>query len=110
MNDHNEAQTYGIGIKELWSVRPEVHRPGRIEHTVGWPLPVSLTIATKGTYINDISQLGSGVHLLFDTRFKGEFKAAILRLVFDIVRGHQKKEVMLVSAFSEPPPPSVTLK
>ncbi|MDR3438166.1 electron transfer flavoprotein-ubiquinone oxidoreductase [Telmatospirillum sp.] len=31
-------QTYGIGIKELWEVDPSQHRPGRIEHTVGWPL------------------------------------------------------------------------
>jgi len=34
-----EKQIYGIGIKELWQVRPEIHSPGRIEHTVGWPLP-----------------------------------------------------------------------
>jgi len=31
-------QTYGIGIKELWEVAPENHAPGRIVHTVGWPL------------------------------------------------------------------------
>jgi electron-transferring-flavoprotein dehydrogenase len=31
-------QTYGIGLKELWEVVPEKHRPGRIVHTVGWPL------------------------------------------------------------------------
>ncbi len=33
-----EAQTYGIGIKELWQVAPENHRPGLVVHTVGWPL------------------------------------------------------------------------
>ncbi|MBT4770537.1 MAG: NAD(P)/FAD-dependent oxidoreductase, partial [Rhodospirillaceae bacterium] len=33
-----EPQTYGIGIKELWEVAPENHAPGRIVHTVGWPL------------------------------------------------------------------------
>lgn len=31
-------QTYGLGIKEVWEVLPEHHRPGRIEHMVGWPL------------------------------------------------------------------------
>ena len=30
-------QTYGIGIKELWEIPKENHRPGLIEHTVGWP-------------------------------------------------------------------------
>lgn len=33
-----DPQTYGLGIKELWEVRPEVHRPGRVIHTVGWPM------------------------------------------------------------------------
>ncbi|PPQ34814.1 electron transfer flavoprotein-ubiquinone oxidoreductase [Rhodopila globiformis] len=33
-----EPQTYGIGIKELWEVPPAVHKPGLIEHALGWPL------------------------------------------------------------------------
>ena len=33
-----DPQTYGIGIKELWEVRPEVHQQGLTLHTVGWPL------------------------------------------------------------------------
>jgi electron-transferring-flavoprotein dehydrogenase len=31
-------QTYGLGVKELWEVDPAKHHPGRIVHTVGWPL------------------------------------------------------------------------
>lgn len=33
-----EPQSYGIGLKELWEVDPALHKPGRVEHTVGWPL------------------------------------------------------------------------
>ena len=33
-----DPQTYGIGLKELWEVRPEHHRPGLVTHTAGWPL------------------------------------------------------------------------
>jgi len=33
-----QPQTYGLGLKELWEVPPERHEPGRVEHTVGWPL------------------------------------------------------------------------
>ena len=33
-----DPQTYAIGIKELWEVAPEQHRPGRVVHTIGWPL------------------------------------------------------------------------
>jgi electron-transferring-flavoprotein dehydrogenase len=31
-------QHYGIGIKELWDIPPEKHKPGRVIHTQGWPL------------------------------------------------------------------------
>ena len=33
-----EPQTYGIGIKELWEVNSEKHKPGLVQHTFGWPL------------------------------------------------------------------------
>ena len=33
-----EVQKFGIGIKELWQVEPEKHRPGYVQHTLGWPL------------------------------------------------------------------------
>ena len=33
-----ETQTYGIGIKELWEVPPETHRPGLVIHSIGWPV------------------------------------------------------------------------
>ncbi|WP_374244097.1 electron transfer flavoprotein-ubiquinone oxidoreductase [Zoogloea sp.] len=38
LRDGADPQTYGIGIKELWEVRPEVHKPGFTMHTVGWPV------------------------------------------------------------------------
>ena len=33
-----EPQKYGIGIKEVWEVSPEQHRPGLVQHSFGWPL------------------------------------------------------------------------
>ncbi|MET1046312.1 MAG: electron transfer flavoprotein-ubiquinone oxidoreductase [Hyphomicrobium sp.] len=36
-NGH-EPQKYGIGLKELWQVAPEKHRPGYVQHSFGWPL------------------------------------------------------------------------
>jgi electron-transferring-flavoprotein dehydrogenase len=33
-----DPQVYGLGLKELWEVRPEQHRPGLVVHTAGWPL------------------------------------------------------------------------
>lgn len=33
-----QPQTYGLGIKELWEIEPQHHCPGRVIHTLGWPL------------------------------------------------------------------------
>ena len=33
-----DPQTYGLGIKELWEVPAELHRPGLVQHSFGWPL------------------------------------------------------------------------
>jgi electron-transferring-flavoprotein dehydrogenase len=33
-----DPQVFGIGLKELWDVRPEKHQPGLVVHTAGWPL------------------------------------------------------------------------
>jgi len=33
-----EPQKYGIGLKELWQVKPEHHRRGLVQHSFGWPL------------------------------------------------------------------------
>jgi electron-transferring-flavoprotein dehydrogenase len=38
LRDGRQPQTYGIGIKELWEVPKERHRPGLVIHSVGWPL------------------------------------------------------------------------
>jgi electron-transferring-flavoprotein dehydrogenase len=33
-----DPQKFGIGIKELWEVPAEQHKPGLVLHSVGWPL------------------------------------------------------------------------
>jgi electron-transferring-flavoprotein dehydrogenase len=33
-----DPQHYGIGIKEVWEVDPELHEEGLVVHTAGWPL------------------------------------------------------------------------
>jgi electron-transferring-flavoprotein dehydrogenase len=33
-----DPQVYGIGLKELWDVKPEKHQLGLVVHTAGWPL------------------------------------------------------------------------
>ncbi len=38
LREGRDPQTYAIGIKELWEIPAENHRPGLVEHAVGWPL------------------------------------------------------------------------
>ena len=33
-----DPQVYGIGIKELWEIKPEHHQQGHVTHTIGWPM------------------------------------------------------------------------
>ena len=38
LRDGADPQVYGIGLKELWEVKPERHQSGLVVHTAGWPL------------------------------------------------------------------------
>jgi electron-transferring-flavoprotein dehydrogenase len=38
LSDGKEPQKFGLGMKELWEVKPENHKPGQVTHTMGWPL------------------------------------------------------------------------
>ncbi|CAK7224223.1 hypothetical protein SCUCBS95973_005443 [Sporothrix curviconia] len=38
----SDPQTYGLGIKEVWEVNPEVFEKGKIVHAMGYPLPYDL--------------------------------------------------------------------
>ncbi|MBI4755159.1 MAG: electron transfer flavoprotein-ubiquinone oxidoreductase [Betaproteobacteria bacterium] len=33
-----DPQVYGLGIKELWEIKPGKHHSGLVMHTAGWPL------------------------------------------------------------------------
>jgi electron-transferring-flavoprotein dehydrogenase len=38
LRDESGPQIFGLGVKELWEVPAEKHKPGRVIHTQGWPL------------------------------------------------------------------------
>ena len=38
LRENSDPQTYGIGLKELWEIKPENHKLGEIIHSIGWPL------------------------------------------------------------------------
>lgn len=38
LRDESDPQTYGLGIKEIWQVKPDLHKAGTVLHSIGWPL------------------------------------------------------------------------
>jgi len=52
-------QVYGIGLKELWEVKPERHQSGLVVHTAGWPLDAS-TYGGSFLYHQDNRQVAVG--------------------------------------------------
>jgi electron-transferring-flavoprotein dehydrogenase len=67
-------QKYGIGLKELWEVRPENHKPGLVQHSFGWPLDN----ATGGGsflyhYGQNLVSVGFVVHLNYKNPYLSPF-------------------------------------
>ena len=64
LDAESDAQKYGLGMKELWEIDPEKHRPGTVTHTMGWPLGSN---AGGGSFIyhldNNQVYVGFVVHL-----------------------------------------------
>ncbi|MCC7347159.1 MAG: electron transfer flavoprotein-ubiquinone oxidoreductase [Variibacter sp.] len=38
LDQDRQPPKFGIGLKELWQVTPDRHKPGLVQHTFGWPL------------------------------------------------------------------------
>jgi electron-transferring-flavoprotein dehydrogenase len=38
LDKDSQPQKFGIGIKELWQIKPENFKSGYVQHTFGWPL------------------------------------------------------------------------
>jgi len=59
LRDGVGPQVYGIGLKELWEVKPEKHQPGLVIHTAGWPLDTD-TYGGSFLYHQDNNQVAVG--------------------------------------------------
>ena len=69
-----EPQKFGIGLKELWKVAPEKHRPGLVQHTFGWPLDNSTGGGSFVYHMEDQQVVvGFVVHLNYANPYIGPF-------------------------------------
>lgn len=60
-----QPQTHAIGIKEIWEVKPENHYPGKVIHSIGWPLD-SKTYGGSFIYHMDNNQVLVGYVVSLD--------------------------------------------
>jgi electron-transferring-flavoprotein dehydrogenase len=64
LSDGREPQKFGIGMKELWEVKPEKHRQGQVTHTMGWPLGAKTGGGSFMYHLEDnLVSIGFVVHL-----------------------------------------------
>ncbi|BES89906.1 electron transfer flavoprotein-ubiquinone oxidoreductase [Nesidiocoris tenuis] len=57
LRENCEPQTYGLGLKEVWEIDPAKHEPGKVEHTVGWPLDKSTYGGSFLYHLNESSPI-----------------------------------------------------
>ena len=64
LSESREPQKFGLGMKELWEVLPENHRPGQVTHTMGWPLGLKTGGGSFMYHLEDnLVSIGFVVHL-----------------------------------------------
>jgi electron-transferring-flavoprotein dehydrogenase len=70
-----EPQKFGIGLKELWQVAPEKHRPGLVQHSFGWPLDGS---TGGGSFLyhfdEQLVSVGFVIHLNYENPYLSPFQ------------------------------------
>jgi electron-transferring-flavoprotein dehydrogenase len=70
LDKNSDPQKYGIGLKELWQVKPERHQKGLVQHTFGWPLNNS---TGGGSFLyhygDNLVAVGFVLHLNYDNPY-----------------------------------------
>src|SRR5215510_11151938 len=70
-----DPQKYGIGLKELWQVASERHRPGLVQHTFGWPLDNRTGGGSFLYHFDDnLVSVGFVVHLNYENPWLSPFE------------------------------------
>jgi electron-transferring-flavoprotein dehydrogenase len=70
-----EPGKFGIGLKELWQVAPDRHRPGLVQHSFGWPLDDRTGGGSFLYHYDDrLVSVGFVVHLNYENPFLSPFE------------------------------------
>ena len=70
LSDGREPQKFGLGMKELWEVKPENHKQGQVTHTMGWPLGAKAGGGSFMYHLEDnLVSIGFVVHLNYQNPY-----------------------------------------
>lgn len=70
LDKDSTPQHYGIGFKEIWDVPAEVHEPGKVVHSAGWPLNDN---GSGGGYLYHAEDGQVYVGLIIDLNYKNPY-------------------------------------
>jgi electron-transferring-flavoprotein dehydrogenase len=74
LHEGRDPQKFGIGLKELWELPKDKHKPGLVMHTMGWPLDNS---TGGGLFMyhwgENFCSVGFVVHLNYSNPFISPF-------------------------------------
>lgn len=73
LDKNSDAQHYGIGFKEIWEIDPEKHSPGKVVHTVGWPLGHFPGEALGGSYLYHLENNQVALGLIVDLGYSNPY-------------------------------------
>lgn len=83
LREGKDVQTYGLGVKEVWKVKKENHRPGAVQHTLGWPLDNSTYGGTWLYHLEDETvSIGIVVGLDYPNPYISPFRELQVRFLF----------------------------
>jgi len=75
LDDGREPGKFGIGLKELWQVAPEKHKPGLVQHSFGWPLDMKTGGGSFLYHLEDnLVAVGFVVHLNYKNPYLSPFE------------------------------------
>jgi electron-transferring-flavoprotein dehydrogenase len=88
LGEGREPQKFGLGLKELWQVAPEKHRPGLTQHTFGWPLDSRTGGGSFLYHFDDnLVSVGFVVHLNYENPYLSPFEEFQRFKTHPLVRG-----------------------
>ncbi|MGB3386927.1 MAG: electron transfer flavoprotein-ubiquinone oxidoreductase [Pseudaminobacter sp.] len=75
LDKDREPGKFGIGLKELWQVQPEHHKPGLVQHSFGWPLDMKTGGGSFLYHLEDnLVAVGFVVHLNYKNPYLAPFE------------------------------------